>query len=134
MLEPLLELDPGLTLPDGTRLAELPGARWRDQPVERVGPVRRPSAGGGGVSSRLPPSAGGLQSAVDPMAPGTLVDMEEMLELASFRGNDDPSLVAAALACRACLSGDVDWSLLIDDFDAEAICRCRACGYARRCR
>jgi hypothetical protein len=21
--------------------------------------------------------------------------------------------------------------LLIDDFDAEAICRCRACGYAR---
>ncbi len=57
--------------------------------------------------------------------------MEHSLELANFRGNDDPSLVAAALACRACLSGDVDSSLLIDDFDAEAICRCRACGYAR---
>lgn len=57
--------------------------------------------------------------------------MQETLELASFRGDDDPSLVAAALACRACLSGDVDWSLRIDDFEAEVICRCRACGYAR---
>jgi hypothetical protein len=57
--------------------------------------------------------------------------MNEMLELASFRGDDDPSLVSAALACRACLSGDVDWSLLVDDFDAEAICRCRGCGYTR---
>jgi hypothetical protein len=57
--------------------------------------------------------------------------MEGTLELATFRGNDDPSLVAAALACRACLSGDVDWSLLIEDFEAEAICRCRGCGYTR---
>jgi hypothetical protein len=57
--------------------------------------------------------------------------MEEMLELASFRGDDDFCLVEAALACRACLSGQVDWSLLIDDFDAEVICRCRSCGYAR---
>jgi hypothetical protein len=57
--------------------------------------------------------------------------MQEVLELASFRGDDDPSLVAAALACRLCLSGDVDWSLNIDDFDGEAICRCRSCGYAR---
>ena len=57
--------------------------------------------------------------------------MEGTLELASVRGDDDPSLVAAALACRLCLSGDVDWALQIDDFDAEAICRCRACGYAR---
>jgi hypothetical protein len=57
--------------------------------------------------------------------------MEETLELASFRGDDDPSLVAAALACRLCLSGDVDWALQIDDFDAEAICHCRTCGYAR---
>ena len=62
---------------------------------------------------------------------GDPLGLEETLELASFRGNDDPSLVAAALACRACLSGDVDWSLLIDDFDAEAICHCRACGYTR---
>jgi hypothetical protein len=52
-------------------------------------------------------------------------------ELATFRGDDDPLLVAATLACRVCLSGDVDWSLLIDDFDGEVICRCRSCGYAR---
>jgi uncharacterized Zn finger protein len=52
-------------------------------------------------------------------------------ELATFRGDDDPVLVAAALACRACLSGEVDWSLLIEDFEAEAICRCRDCGYTR---
>ena len=57
--------------------------------------------------------------------------MQSALELASFRGDDDPSLVAAALACRVCLSGEVDWSLLMDDFDAEVICRCRTCGYAR---
>ena len=46
VLEPLLELDPGLTLPDGTRLADrLPAVA--DQPVERVTPpgwgVSRPS-------------------------------------------------------------------------------------------
>jgi uncharacterized Zn finger protein len=52
-------------------------------------------------------------------------------ELATFRGDDDPALVAAALACPACLSGGVDWSLVIEDFEAEAICRCRTCGYAR---
>ncbi len=58
--------------------------------------------------------------------------MEDMPELASFRGDDDPCLVSAALACRACLSGDVEWSLLIDDFDGEVECRCRECGYTRR--
>ena len=52
-------------------------------------------------------------------------------ELATFRGDDDPLLVSAALACSACLSGDVEPSLSIDDFDAEVICRCRACGYTR---
>jgi 2-amino-4-hydroxy-6-hydroxymethyldihydropteridine diphosphokinase len=36
VLEPLLELDPELALPDGTRLAERLDA-VRDQPVERVG-------------------------------------------------------------------------------------------------
>jgi 2-amino-4-hydroxy-6-hydroxymethyldihydropteridine diphosphokinase len=37
VLEPLLELDPDLTLPDGTRLADrLPAVA--DQPVERVAP------------------------------------------------------------------------------------------------
>ena len=54
-----------------------------------------------------------------------------MQELATFRGDDDPALVAAALACRACLSGEVDWSLAIEDFDAEVLCHCRSCGYER---
>jgi hypothetical protein len=58
--------------------------------------------------------------------------MEDMPELASFRGDDDPCLVSAALACRACLSGNVAWSLELHDFDAEVECRCRDCGYARR--
>jgi uncharacterized Zn finger protein len=39
--------------------------------------------------------------------------------------------VAAALACRACLSGDVEWSLRVDDFDGEVECRCLQCGYVR---
>lgn len=57
--------------------------------------------------------------------------MDNSLELATFRGDDDPSLVAAALACRACLSGEVEWSLRVDDFDGTVECRCRRCGYAR---
>ena len=63
--------------------------------------------------------------------PGTLGSVEETPELAIFRGDDDPSLVAAALACRACLSSEVDWSLQVDDFDGQVECRCRACGYVR---
>jgi hypothetical protein len=58
--------------------------------------------------------------------------MAETLEQASFRGDDDPCLVAAALACRVCLSGDVEWSLEVDDFDGEVECRCRRCGDARK--
>ena len=57
--------------------------------------------------------------------------MDDSLELATFRGNDEPALVAAALACRACLSGEVDWSLRVEDFEGTAQCRCRACGYVR---
>jgi hypothetical protein len=57
--------------------------------------------------------------------------MEETLELASFRGDDDPCLIEASLACRVCLSGDVEWSLRLDDFDGEVICRCRRCGDER---
>jgi hypothetical protein len=65
-------------------------------------------------------------------ARGTVVTMEETtLELAQFRGNDEQSLVAATLACRACLSGDVEWSLRVDDFEGEVKCRCRRCGYVR---
>ena len=57
--------------------------------------------------------------------------MDESPELANFRGDDDPSLVAAALACRACLSGDVEWSLRVEDFEGTVKCRCNTCGYAR---
>jgi hypothetical protein len=55
----------------------------------------------------------------------------ERFELASFRGDDDPCLVAAALACRVCLSGEVDWSLEIDDWDGQVEVRCRDCGDRR---
>ena len=57
--------------------------------------------------------------------------VEDALELATFRGDDDPSLVAAALACRMCLSGDVEWSLRVDDFEGAVECSCRSCGYVR---
>jgi len=51
--------------------------------------------------------------------------------MASFRGDDHPGLVAAALSCRMCLSGEVDWSLRLDDFDGCVECRCRSCGDVR---
>ena len=57
--------------------------------------------------------------------------MEQTLELASFRGDDDPCLIAASLACRVCLSSDVQWLLRVEEFDGEAECRCRGCGYVR---
>jgi hypothetical protein len=57
--------------------------------------------------------------------------MEQAREIASFRGDDDPSLVAASLACRVCLSGEVDWALEIGEFDGQVHCHCRNCG-ARR--
>jgi hypothetical protein len=57
--------------------------------------------------------------------------MRQALELASFRGDDEPCLVAAALACLLCLSGEVDWALSVHDFDAEVSCRCRSCGHER---
>ena len=57
--------------------------------------------------------------------------MDEPREIASFRGDDDPSLVEAALACRACLSSEVDWSLEVGEFDGQVHCRCRDCGYRR---
>lgn len=58
--------------------------------------------------------------------------MREELELASFRGNDSPLLVQASLACRACLSGRVDWALSEDDaFEAQVEISCRDCGYRR---
>ena len=43
----------------------------------------------------------------------------------TFAGTTTRRLVAAALACRACLSGDVEWSLRVDDFEGTVECRCR---------
>ena len=33
--------------------------------------------------------------------------------------------------CRACLSGDVEWSLRVEDFEGTVECSCRSCGYVR---
>jgi hypothetical protein len=52
-------------------------------------------------------------------------------ETANFRGDDQACLVEASLACRVCLSGQIDWSLRVDDWDHEVVCRCRACGDER---
>lgn len=60
-----------------------------------------------------------------------LRDVSDFTERASFRGDDDPRLVAAALACPACLSGEVDWALEVDEWEAEVYCACRSCGYTR---
>jgi hypothetical protein len=57
--------------------------------------------------------------------------MDDSLEIATFRGDDEPALVEAALACRACLSGEVEWSLRVDDFEGAVECRCLSCGYVR---
>ena len=52
-------------------------------------------------------------------------------ETASFRGNDATCLVEASLACRICLSGAIDWSLRVEQWDHEVVCHCRDCGYER---
>ena len=57
--------------------------------------------------------------------------MIESTETASFRGDDEPCLVEASLACRVCLSGDVEWHLRERDWDAEVVCRCADCGDVR---
>jgi hypothetical protein len=54
-----------------------------------------------------------------------------MVELATFRPDDEPCLVAASLACRRCLSGSVEWSLRGPVSEPRVECRCRDCGYAR---
>lgn len=52
-------------------------------------------------------------------------------ETASFRADDDARLVEASLACRTCLSSDIEWSLTADDYEADVHCRCRSCGCVR---
>lgn len=58
--------------------------------------------------------------------------MVTLTETASFRGDDAAPLVEASLACRMCLSGQIDWSLRVEEWDAEVLCRCRGCGDSRR--
>jgi hypothetical protein len=57
--------------------------------------------------------------------------MERDLELASFRGDDHPGVVGATLACRVCLSSNVEWSLDVDEMGGEARCHCLGCGHRR---
>ena len=57
--------------------------------------------------------------------------MSDFNETANFRGDDAVCLVEASLACSVCLSGDVEWSLRGDAWDAEVQCRCRRCGDVR---
>jgi hypothetical protein len=52
-------------------------------------------------------------------------------ETAFFRGADQDCLVAAALSCPMCLSGDVSWRLVPSEYEACAECECRTCGHAR---
>ena len=46
----------------------------------------------------------------------------------TFRGDDPPMLVDAALACDSCLSGLVDWTLDDDRLEPSALTSCLACG------
>jgi hypothetical protein len=57
--------------------------------------------------------------------------VEFYAEQATFRGDDDPALVAATLSCPVCLSGEVDWTLEVEDWEAEVHCTCRECGHGR---
>ncbi len=52
-----------------------------------------------------------------------------MHAVATFRADDEQALVQASLACLACLSGDVESELELDEFDGKVRCRCRQCGY-----
>ncbi len=52
-------------------------------------------------------------------------------ETTTFTGDDDPLLVRAALACRRCLSGEVECALELAEWDAEVQLRCRECGHRR---
>ncbi len=57
--------------------------------------------------------------------------METLLETAGFRMDDGDCLVAASLACRTCLGGDIEWKLRVSSYDSTADCVCRTCGDRR---
>ncbi len=52
-------------------------------------------------------------------------------ETASFRVDDRDCHLVASLACAACLSGDVAWTLRSSTDDPRAECACRRCGFER---
>ena len=57
--------------------------------------------------------------------------MSSLTETATFRGDDEVCLVEASLACSLCLSGDVEWSLRTEEWDAGVDCRCEPLRWAR---
>lgn len=61
----------------------------------------------------------------------TLAQVIDLSETATFRGDDAVCLVEASLACRVCLSGNIEWSMRSSEWDAEVICRCDSCGDVR---
>lgn len=50
------------------------------------------------------------------------------VETATFSGDDPDCLVDAGLACRWCLSGRVDWELVLEPWEDRASGRCPLCG------
>lgn len=59
------------------------------------------------------------------------LDERSRAETAAFRGDDPSFLVAAGLACRVCLAGDVAWALELEPWDNRARTHCRKCGHER---
>ena len=57
--------------------------------------------------------------------------MDTCYELASFRSDDVVALVEASLACRLCLSGEIEWSLSAEQWEPAVSCRCMRCGDMR---
>jgi hypothetical protein len=51
------------------------------------------------------------------------------LSAASFLPADENLLVAAALACPWCLSGEVEWRLGNGEHEDWAECECASCGH-----
>ena len=57
--------------------------------------------------------------------------MSPSADTANFRVDDADSLVAASLACPACLSSAVSWQLERAVHEPSAHCSCRRCGHRR---
>ncbi|MCW3010791.1 MAG: hypothetical protein JWO90_1195 [Solirubrobacterales bacterium] len=56
--------------------------------------------------------------------------MDGFDDVARFRADDDPQLVAASFACPVCLGLDGVARLLIERDDSEVECACVGCGTA----